>query len=85
MKKLEDINDWLDITEHQKIGEILMQSGKLSLKDLGIALDIQKFEKSLPDMHLGDILLDMKVISHEELEMSLVLQAQIDAFLNKKG
>lgn len=85
MKRLNDIKDWLDVPEHQKIGEILMQSGKLSLKDLGIALDIQKFEKSLPDLQLGNILLDMKVISKDELDMALALQSQIDEFLNKRG
>lgn len=85
MKRLDDIKDWSDVTEHQKVGEILMQSGKLSLKDLGIALDIQKFEKSLPHMHLGDILLEMKVISSEELQMSLVLQSQIDEFIGKRS
>lgn len=74
MKSLDNINDWLDIQEHQKLGEILMQSGKLSLQDLGIALDIQTFEK----MQLGDILINMKVISKKELEMSLSLQKQID-------
>lgn len=79
MKSLNNINDWLDIQEHQKLGEILMQSGKLSLQDLGIALDIQTFEK----MQLGDILINMKVISKKELEMSLSLQKQIDERLKE--
>lgn len=79
MKSLYNINDWLDITEHQKIGEILMQCGKLNLKDLGIALDIQVFEK----MQLGDILLNMKVISPQDLLDVLKLQKQIDEMLAK--
>lgn len=79
MKSLKNINDWLDIQEHQKLGEILMQSGKLSLQDLGIALDIQTFEK----MQLGDILINMKVISKKELEMALSIQKQIDKRLNE--
>lgn len=79
MKSLDNINDWLDIQEHQKLGEILMQSGKLSLQDLGIALDVQTFEK----MQLGDILINMKVITIEELNMSLSLQKQIDERLKK--
>ena len=56
MKNLNNIKDWLDVQEHQKIGEILVQCGKLNLHDLGIALDVQNFEK----MRLGDILLRMK-------------------------
>lgn len=79
MKSLHNINDWLDITEHQKIGEILMQCGKLNLKDLGIALDIQVFEK----MQLGDILLNMKVISPQDLLDVLKIQKQIDEMLAK--
>ena len=79
MKSLYNVNEWLDITEHQKIGEILMQSGKLNLNDLGIALDIQAFEK----MQLGDILLNMKVISPQDLLDVLKLQKQIDELLSK--
>lgn len=77
MKNLDNVKDWLDITEHQKLGEILMQSGKLNLTDLGTALDIQKFEK----MQLGDILINMKVISQDELKKALDLQKQIDELL----
>lgn len=79
MKNLYDVNDWTDIQEHQKIGEILMQCGKLSLKNLGLALDIQKFE----NMQLGDILKNMKVITNEELMTALELQTQIDDMLKR--
>ncbi len=79
MKNLSNIKDWLDIQEHQKIGEILMQSGKLTLHDLGIALDIQNFEK----MQLGDILLNMKIISKQDIESALNIQKEIDLRLEK--
>lgn len=78
MKSLYNIKDWLDITEHQKLGEILMQCGKLNLSDLGTALDIQKFDK----IQLGDILIRMNVISKEELDTALKLQKQIDELIN---
>lgn len=80
MKNLYDINDWADIHEHQKIGEILMQCGKLSLENLGIALDIQKFE----NIQLGDILKTMKVISQEELSVALDLQVKIDELIEQR-
>lgn len=79
MKNLYDINDWTDIQEHQKIGEILMQCGKLSLENLGIALDIQKFE----NIPLGEILKRMKVITEEELSKALDLQVKIDEIIEK--
>lgn len=74
MKNLSDINDWLDIQEHQKLGEILMQSGKLNLIHLGMALDVQRFE----DIQLGEILINMKVITQKELQTALNLQKKID-------
>lgn len=80
MNNLYDINDWLDIHEHQKIGEILIRSGKINLIHLGMALDIQRFEK-LP---LGEILLTMKVVSKEDIEQALILQAKL-IMLNMKN
>lgn len=80
MKNLYDINDWTDIHEHQKIGEILMQCGKLTLEKLGIALDIQKFE----NLQLGDILKTMKVITQEELDVALDLQIKIDEIIEQR-
>ena len=81
MKNLNELNDWLDIQEHQKIGEILMQCGKLDLVHLGMALDIQKFES----IQLGEILLTMKVVSQEEITQALWLQEKIDEHLQMKG
>lgn len=83
MKKLDDINDWLDIKEHQKIGEILMQCGKFELVQLDMALDVQRFD----EMQLGEIFLNMNVISKEELQTALDLQNKIDSNIQneKKG
>ena len=81
MKSLENLKDWLDVQEHQLIGEILMQSGKISLKDLGMALDIQKFEQ----MYLGYILLNMKAISKEDLRSALCLQIKIDKIIRQRS
>lgn len=80
MKNLYDIKDWLDVREHQMLGEILMQCGSLSLEQLGMALDVQEFEKGL---QLGRILINMNVITNDELEAALTLQKQIDAEIKK--
>jgi hypothetical protein len=80
MKDLYDINDWLNIHEHQRLGEILMLSGKINLIHLGMALDIQNFEK----LQLGEILLNMKVVSQEDIEQALMLQAKL-ILLNMKN
>jgi len=81
MKNLNDINNWSDVQEHQKLGEILMECGKLNLIHLGMALDVQRFE----DIQLGEILLNMKIISTKELNLALDIQAQIDERLDKRS
>lgn len=80
MKNLNNINDWTDVTEHQRLGEILLASGKINLIQLGMALDVQKFQK----MQLGQVLIDMKVIDNKTLYSALELQNEIDEFLELK-
>lgn len=80
MKNLNNINDWTDVTEHQRLGEILIASGKINLIQLGMALDVQKFQK----MQLGQVLIDMKVIDNKILYSALEMQKEIDEFLELK-
>ncbi len=75
MKNLYDINDWKDITVRQKIGEILMQSGYMNLKHLDMALQIQRIEYK----PIGEILVDMKIITSDQLNAALDLQNKINA------
>ena len=63
------------------IGEILLETGKINLIHLGMALDIQRFQK-LP---LGEIFVSMKVLSVEDLNAALDLQKQIDKMLSERG
>lgn len=81
MKNLNDINDWQDIQEHQKLGEILIQSNKLNLIHLGMALDIQNFQK----LQLGEILVNMKALTKKDLKAALKLQKQLDAIIEQRG
>ena len=80
MKNLYDFEDWKDIQEHQMIGEILLESGKINLIHLGMALDIQRFQK-LP---LGEIFVNMKVLSVDDLNTALDLQKKIDKMIDEK-
>lgn len=81
MKSLYNLNDWLDTTEHLKLGEILLETGKINLIQLGMAIDIQKFQK----MQIGKILLDMKIVSPEDMQKALDLQQEIDEYLERKN
>lgn len=80
MKNLSNINDWTDITEHLKLGEILLVSGKINLIQLGMAIDIQKFQQ----MPIGQIFLEMKIISKGDLHSALDLQKEIDEMISRR-
>ena len=80
MKNLSNINDWTDIKEHLKLGEILLASGKINLIQLGMALDIQKFQQ----MPIGQIFLEMKIISKGDLHSALDLQKEIDEMISRR-
>lgn len=65
---------WNDVTEHQKIGEILLTAGKINLIHLSMALDAQRFQK----FPLGVLFVMMHIISKADLEQTLVIQKYID-------
>lgn len=76
MKKrnIHDINDWMDITECLRIGEILLMSGKVTERALEVALDLQRTRSE----YVGQILLSLNAVSKEDLEAGLALQEKIN-------
>ncbi|MBR6162321.1 hypothetical protein IKQ26_00285 [bacterium] len=81
MKNLYDEKAWSDISQCQRIGEILIESGKINLKHLSLALGAQKFQK-LP---LGEIFVAMNAITREDLEQALHIQKCIAERINKNA
>jgi hypothetical protein len=77
MKNLYSVNDWIDVTEHLRLGEILIESGKINLIQLGMALDIQKFQQ----MPIGQIFIDMKILDKKDINTALDLQKTIDEII----
>lgn len=69
MKNLYNIDDWTDAS-CRRLGEILLEAGKINLFHISMVLDIQKFQK----MPMGEILLAMKVINKDDLEQALYVQ-----------
>ena len=69
MKNLYDIADWSDVS-YLRLGEILIESGKINLVHLSMVLDIQKFKK----VPMREILISMKVISKKDLTQALYIQ-----------
>ena len=72
MKNLYNIDDWADVSCH-RLGEILLEAGKINLFHLSMVLDVQRFKK----MPMGEILLAMKIINKEDLEQALYVQKVI--------
>ena len=77
MRNLYNIEDWSDVS-CSRLGEILIEAGKVNLIHLSMVLDIQKFKK-LP---MGEIFLSMKVISKEDLLQALRIQKEIQKRTN---
>lgn len=72
MKNLYNIDDWSDVS-CRRIGEILLEAGKINLFHLSMVLDVQRFKK----MPMGEIFLAMKVISKKDLNQALKVQKYI--------
>ena len=77
MKNLYNIDDWSDVSR-LRLGEILLESGKINLYHLSMVLDIQRFQ-NLP---VGEIFLSMKVISKKDLKQALFVQKMIQKRCN---
>lgn len=77
MKNLYNIDEWTDVN-YLRIGEILLEAGKINLYHLSMALDIQKFNK----LQLGELFLAMKVITKEDLNQALFIQEMIQKRCN---
>jgi hypothetical protein len=72
MKNLYNMNDWTDVS-CLRLGEILLESGKINLIHLSMVLDMQRFQQ----MPMGEILLAMKIISKKDLKQALLVQKTI--------
>jgi hypothetical protein len=68
-----DLEIWEEIARHPRLGEILIQMRKVSIAQLEKALQIQA-EKNIP---IGEILIDMGLITKNELVEVLELQFSI--------
>jgi type IV pilus assembly protein PilB len=56
------------------IGQVLMESGMITIDELSEALEVQKSS----GQRLGDVLITLDMITQEELEMALDFQNEGD-------
>ena len=62
-----------NFVSRRKLGELLIESGLLTIENLKDALEAQKNTGK----RLGEVLIDMKIISEEEMAFSLAMQLKI--------
>ncbi|NLF84282.1 MAG: hypothetical protein GX568_09940 [Candidatus Gastranaerophilales bacterium] len=74
-----NIEEIKKIIIHPRIGEILIQHKKITLDQLGVALD----EQARNNIPIGRILIDKGFISENELVELLSLQKNIDKLLEE--
>lgn len=77
MKNLYNIDEWTDVS-CLRLGEILLEAGKINLFHISMVLDIQRFKK----MPVGEIFLAMNVISENDLRQALLVQETIQKRCN---
>jgi len=58
------------MSEKKPIGQILMESGMITIDDINEAIEIQKSSSQM----LGEILIGMGAITEEELQLALDFQ-----------
>ncbi len=62
---------WERVSQHERLGEILIKHHELKLSQLVTAIETQKNE---PEKHLGQVLIDQGLITRAELDEALDLQ-----------
>ena len=77
MKNLYNIDDWSDVSCY-RLGDILLEAGKINLFHLSMVLDIQRFKR----MPMGEILLAMNVLDKNDLKQALLVQEAIQRRCN---
>ena len=72
MRNLYNMDDWRDVS-CIRLGEILLESGRINLYHLSMVLDVQRFH----NMPMGEIFLAMKVITEADLKQALKVQQAV--------
>lgn len=76
---VDNIQVWEELARHPRLGEILLQRKKITIQQLGEALEIQK-KQGVP---IGEALIILDFISKEDLMEQLELQSSIGKILTE--
>ncbi|MBX9687457.1 MAG: hypothetical protein K2X27_12190 [Candidatus Obscuribacterales bacterium] len=69
-----DEQKWSFLVRHERLGELLVRQGRLSLGQLESAL---KDQESRPEKHLGEIIVEKKYLTLDEIIHALENQKKI--------
>jgi hypothetical protein len=76
---VDNIQVWEELARHPRLGEILLQRKKITINQLGEALEIQK-NQGVP---IGEALISLNFISKDDLMEQLELQSSIGKILTE--
>lgn len=69
-----DEQKWSYLVRHERLGELLVRLGKLTLGQLETAL---KEQEGAPNKHLGEIIVEKKILTLDEIVSALDKQKQL--------
>ena len=69
-----DAQKWEYLLRHERLGELLVKAGKLSLSEVEELLKEQRSSSK----HLGELVVEKKLLSLDEILLELKLQATMD-------
>lgn len=79
IENVDNIQVWEELARHPRLGEILLQRKKITINQLGEALEIQKNE----GVPIGEALISLDFISKEDLMEQLEIQSNISKILTE--
>lgn len=71
--KMTEEEKWERVSQHERLGELLVKRQAIKLSQLVTAIEAQNHE---PEKHLGQVLMEQGLIRQEDLEEVLALQQQ---------
>ena len=73
MGRMTEEEKWERVSQHERLGEILIKRQAIKLSQLVDAIEVQKKE---PEKHLGQVLMEKKLITEADLQAALDMQNQ---------
>ncbi len=78
--KMTEEEKWERVSQHERLGEVLVKRQAIKLSQLVTAIEAQRNE---PEKHLGQVLLEQGLIQESDLEAALEMQKKQNSTLKE--